>query len=241
MEFAGRIQTSILPEFTPAIGGYDTGAGLRQSQEVGGDFYFFMPLLSGPGRTAFIIADVMDKGLPAATYALMTVSKLHSILSLYGRATPATTLMELNLELRHLIKEDTFITCHIVELDSNSHRVKYAIMGHPPMIAQDQDGNPLIGILRGSHPLNMVDDPDITFGSLDFPPGATIVLYTDGLTEQHGDFGRPELESLVSENRDLPAQELCDQIMGGMDGSGKYDPRNDDCAVVVLKRRLTDG
>jgi serine phosphatase RsbU (regulator of sigma subunit) len=182
----------------------------------------------------------MDKGLPAAVYALATLSKIHSILSLYSRATPEKTLMELNLELRHLIKEDTYITAQIVEIDSDLHTVKYAVMGHPPMIAMGMDGNSLLDRVSDSQPLNMVDDPDIAFGRFGLPPGALIALYTDGITEQHDSndiyFGLPKLTNLLREYRHCPAQKICDLVMDRVDEFCDGIPPSDDRTIMVIKR-----
>jgi sigma-B regulation protein RsbU (phosphoserine phosphatase) len=80
LDVARRIQTSFLPECCPDTAGWELATVWRSARKVSGDFYDFFPLPPTPeenvaqparlreGRTGVVIADVADKGVPAALF-----------------------------------------------------------------------------------------------------------------------------------------------------------------------------
>ncbi len=68
LELAHDIQKTLLPQEAPALEGYQVAYRWRSAREVGGDFFDFFRL--GPFRLGLLIADVSDKGIPAALYMM---------------------------------------------------------------------------------------------------------------------------------------------------------------------------
>jgi serine phosphatase RsbU (regulator of sigma subunit) len=71
-----------------------------------------------------------------------------------------------------------------------------------------------------------------------FPPGAAVVLYTDGVIEarRNGElYGTERLDELLGAGRELPAGELARAVLDGC-RSFAGGELSDDCAVVVIKR-----
>ncbi|HJW83606.1 MAG TPA: GAF domain-containing protein, partial [Anaerolineae bacterium] len=62
------IQMSFLPQESPALAGWQFSAFWRAARQVGGDFYDFISLRDGSSRLGIAIADVADKGVPAALF-----------------------------------------------------------------------------------------------------------------------------------------------------------------------------
>ena len=78
LSIGAEIQSQLLPDHCPVIEGIELAACCRPAFQVGGDYYDFMstrPELIGKrkerGRWAFVIGDVMGKGVPAGL--LMTM------------------------------------------------------------------------------------------------------------------------------------------------------------------------
>ena len=68
--------------------------------------------------------------------------------------------------------------------------------------------------------------------------GGAVVLYTDGVLEarrEGGFYGFERLDTLLSEHRDLPAQELAQAVLEDCRSFAEGE-LSDDCAVVVVKR-----
>ena len=64
LRVARTIQQTLLPYEVPELDGWKLAAHWEPASEVGGDFYDFIPL--SDGRLGILIADVTDKGIPAA-------------------------------------------------------------------------------------------------------------------------------------------------------------------------------
>jgi serine phosphatase RsbU (regulator of sigma subunit) len=74
--------------------------------------------------------------------------------------------------------------------------------------------------------------------SVEFPPGATVVLYTDGVVEARADgelFGVPRFDALLAAQRHLPAREIALAALGACRDWSDGE-LTDDFAVVVIKR-----
>jgi sigma-B regulation protein RsbU (phosphoserine phosphatase) len=91
---ARQIQLSLLPKVLPSLPGWEFAAVYRAAHEVGGDFYDFIPINHYTDRLGIIIADVADKGMPAALYMAMARTILRT--SAMSGHSPATVLMRAN-------------------------------------------------------------------------------------------------------------------------------------------------
>jgi len=67
---AYRVQSSLIPEATPEIPGWEFAASWQPAREVSGDYYDFIS--GNEGILNLVIADVTDKGMPAALFMALT-------------------------------------------------------------------------------------------------------------------------------------------------------------------------
>ncbi|WP_101608950.1 PP2C family protein-serine/threonine phosphatase [Amycolatopsis sp. BJA-103] len=139
---------------------------------VGGDWFDVIRLPSG--RTAFVIGDVVGHGVPAATVMGQTRTAIRAYALLELRPS------ELLLRVSQLT-EPGFVTCFYAVHDPEDHSLTYANAGHLPAVLRHPDGR-----------IDQVGEalaPPLGVGSAfaeertDFPPGADLLLYTDGLVE----------------------------------------------------------
>ena len=89
-----KIQLSLLPEKLPEIPGWEFAAVYQSARQVSGDFYDFYDLPGGAGKTGILIADVVDKGVPAALFMALSRTVIRSM-ALNGRG-PAAVLEKAN-------------------------------------------------------------------------------------------------------------------------------------------------
>jgi anti-sigma regulatory factor (Ser/Thr protein kinase) len=174
------LQRSLLPKVV------ETPEGLEVASEylpgggggdVGGDWFDVIPLAGG--RTAFVIGDVMGRGVPAA--AIM--GQLRAAIRAYtvSDLPPGLLLSQLN----HLVLdmgEDLIATCVYAVLDQTENTLAFANAGHLPPGLVTPEGDvqmlehslgPPLGVPGGVHLEHAVA----------FPPGSRMVLFTDGLVE----------------------------------------------------------
>jgi serine phosphatase RsbU (regulator of sigma subunit) len=238
LQVAQRIQASLLPEGTPEIDGYDLAHAWAAAREVGGDFYDFMRLRGD--RLGLLMADVADKGVPAALFMATTSTLLR--ISAQDHETPDGALLHANGWITASNREDMFVTVWYGILDPTSHCVTFANAGHSLALhVRFVDG--AIRQLRPSGvPLGVVENPPIERDNVTLEPGDLLVLYTDGVVDAIDDskeeFGQARLEQVLVDTRDETAQGVIDAVLAAVLGHTRAAPVLDDMTLWVLKRAI---
>ena len=236
---AEELQRSLLPDSLPHIPGlsmaaryFAGGAGTR----VGGDWYDTIALPGG--RVALVIGDVAGRGVDAA--AMM--GQLRSALRAYALdgASPASALERLNRFLLSLAW-DSMATALVLVLEPATGRMTYANAGHPPPLVLGEDGAARSLQDSLSVPLGALDVPGYTEATAPLEPGASLVLYTDGLVEQRDqliDVGIQRLETALVAPGDGAPEGVCDRIVQGTLGD---DGSPDDVTLVIVQAERALG
>jgi hypothetical protein len=126
MELARQVQQSVLPHSFPTTPGFQFAARSIPSRQVGGDFYDIAAL--DENYLAITIADVSDKGMPAALYMVLT----RTLLVAQSRRTisPSQVLREVNQLIQELSNAGMFVTIFYGVLEKSTARLRYARAGH---------------------------------------------------------------------------------------------------------------
>jgi anti-sigma regulatory factor (Ser/Thr protein kinase) len=236
-EAAVTLQRSLLPQeleqpddlrvaATYQPGGTDTA--------VGGDWYDVITL--GAGRTALVIGDVMGRGVRAAA----VMGQLRTAVRAYARLDlPPHEVIQLLDGLTTEIDATQIATCIYAVHDPSEGCLSYASAGHLPILVRDRDGI----ITRAESPTG----PPLgtggwlhTSGSVPLEPGATAVLYTDGLVERRQsdiEEGVAVLEQALTGATGTP-QVICDRLLRALGITAEHD---DDVAVLVLQHPNRTG
>jgi serine phosphatase RsbU (regulator of sigma subunit) len=188
LEAANRIQHSFLPEGHPRIAGLEFFSHYSPAQQVGGDYFDYIPL---PGnRLAVALGDVAGKGIAAA----LMMARLSAAARFCLATTPSVpeAVRQLNRDLSRTFGDDRFATFLVAVLDLEKFSLTLVNAGHlPPLcfraghappepVGEDAAGLPLAGI-------------DYAYEGTQLPlqPGDSVLFYTDGVTEARnpgGDF-----------------------------------------------------
>lgn len=126
LRVARTIQQTLLPKELPALDGWDILAHWQPAREVSGDFYDFLYLEDG--RLGVIIADVTDKGVPAALVMATTRALLRAAAE--RLVAPGDVLARANDVLCPDIPPKMFVTCLYAIIDPATGLVRYANAGH---------------------------------------------------------------------------------------------------------------
>ncbi len=236
---ARGIQESFLPRSAPSHPGWEMGTTWRVAREVGGDFYDFIPLAPGPDgpRWGLVIADVADKGVPAALVMALCRTLLRSVA--ISRIDPGITLTRLNELIIADTQTDLFVSVFYAVWEPGSGRLSYANGGHNPPL--------LFGASRTSrdlpeHGMLLGVDPDASYQthSLTLAPESLLVLFTDGVTEaanpQGEFFGLDRLRRLILDRDDWQAQAVAESIATSVLAFSGESYLADDLTAVVLRR-----
>ncbi len=246
LEVARRIQSSFLPEACPPFPGWDLAALWCSARQVSGDFYDFIPLppASGSppesgGRLGLIIADVADKGVPAALFMALSRTLIRTM-AIDGRP-PAAAIARANDLILADARSELFVTVFYAILQPHSGDVSYVNAGHlPPLWVHAEDGR--VEELR-THDMALAVLPGIAFTEqqVHLAVGDLLVLYTDGVTDaSNADgemLGRQRLAEIISAHRSQSAEELVHTIDEFVNNFVGNIPQYDDITVVVAKRK----
>jgi serine phosphatase RsbU (regulator of sigma subunit)/PAS domain-containing protein len=236
---AATLQHAILPRQLPAVPGlalaarYDpAGHGV----DIGGDWYDAFELTDG--RLVVVVGDVGGHGIPAAA-AMGQLRNAARAYALEGHE-PNAIMTRLNLVLDRG-DEAAIATVVCAVVDPTTGVVRWCSAGHPPPLLLEAGDVRLLEQLHG--PLLGADSGTLFSGSeLQLAPGATLLLYTDGLLEHRTrslDAGLDELRAVAA--RSAPAgiataaglERFCDALVAGV---LPETVREDDLCVLALTR-----
>jgi len=231
-----HIQRRLLPAKEPTVAGYELFSGYQSCFEVGGDYYDFIE--KEDGKLALVIADISGKGVGAAILMAVLQASLRALVNIV--AEPAELIRQLNKVLVKSSPDNKFATIFYAELNKETHELEYVSGGHnPSLLAQGDEilelcsSGPVVGIV-----------PSATFSShkVKMLPGATLVLYTDGVTELNDElgeeFGTERLAAVVRESRNEDLRWLVERVHEKMVAFARSHRFDDDTTLLVLRRLL---
>jgi sigma-B regulation protein RsbU (phosphoserine phosphatase) len=231
---ARSIQQSFLPQKPPLLEGYDIAGANFPSEEVGGDYFDFVPIVEGQWGIA--IADVSGKGIPAAL--LMAGFRASLIAEIRNNYAIRTIFRKVNNVLREMTSRDNFITGCYGVLDSRNRVFTFSNAGHnPPILLRASgeverlaEGGPLIGVIQDAK----YQERPIWLGN-----GDLLMLFTDGVTESMRadgeEFGEERLIDLMRSTRELPASEIVQRIHNEVSEFAGERKRLDDVTLIAVK------
>ena len=235
LEVAQEIQASFLPESYPALPGWEIAAHWRSARSVGGDFYDFLRLPNG--NLGLVIADVADKGIPAALF--MALSRTLVRVSALTDRGPAQALERTNELILSDVHSDLFVTVFYVIIDPSTGQVRYSSAGHNPPLLVRADGQVETLHCRGIA-LGVLDEIHLREKETHLDPGDVLVLYTDGVTEAinaaEEEFDVERLTSVATASRHEPASEILVNVDRAVTAFVDGQPQFDDLTMVVAKR-----
>ncbi|SET73753.1 SpoIIE family protein phosphatase [Geodermatophilus poikilotrophus] len=182
---AETLQLSLLPAQLPALerlalaAHYLPGA---EGTQAGGDWYDVVELADH--RVAIAVGDVVGQG-PAAAAVMGQLRSALSAAVLQG-CGPAEAL-ELLDRFAARLPGALASTAACLVVDGTAGTVRWARAGHPPALLVTSDGAQLLDGAGSGAVLGAPGRRPYTEGTVEITPGATLLLYTDGLVERRGE------------------------------------------------------
>ena len=236
IQLAQEIQRTFLPEKLPKIPGWEIDVRWRPAMQVGGDFYDVIPI--DRMHLGLVVADVSDKGLPAAL--TMTVARTLIHAAAQSAHSPAETLEQVNRMLLESSSQGLFVTVFYAILDLVTGQLEYTNAGHNLPLILRKNNNQVIWLEKGAMPLGVEAGLVLEDKTLQIRPGDHLVMYTDGVTEARSPvdaiFGEGRLYGLLrtySWQDDLPLIEMLDSKL--LEFQATAQP-SDDVTIYVVRR-----
>ncbi|TFV88037.1 GAF domain-containing protein [Blastococcus sp. CT_GayMR16] len=240
-QLAEALQRSLLTD-PPATGAAEIVVRYVPAAEaarVGGDWYD--AFRHRDGTPVLVIGDVVGHDTAAAA-AMGQLRALLRGIAHYSGAGPAEVLRGLDEAIADM-HTDTLATAAVAQLepavkDGSSRRLRWANAGHPPPILVAPDGSAtVLGGPIGDLMLGVDCSAERPESVIDVLPGATVLLYTDGLIERRGstlDEGMARLVEHLGTLAGEPLEDFCDALLERM----VQGTPQDDVAIVAV--RLAD-
>jgi serine phosphatase RsbU (regulator of sigma subunit) len=237
IEYARKIQLSMLPQAPPDISWLDLSAASLPATEVGGDYYDTFRLT--PSRVVVVIADVSGHGLASG----LLLSGVRSCLYLLEEdlASP-DVLGRLDRMVRRTTDRRTYVTLLLAVVDHESGRLTVTSAGHPPLLHYRAASGTVEAVGSGAPPLGTFGGARYVRDEVPIAAGDLLVVYTDGVTEMRNDqvvdYGDERLCRAVA--RAAPqatARQVRDSVLSDLANFKGSAEQADDITLVVARLR----
>jgi serine phosphatase RsbU (regulator of sigma subunit)/putative methionine-R-sulfoxide reductase with GAF domain len=190
------------------------------------------------GRTGVVIADVADKGVPAALFMALCRTLVRTM-AMDGRP-PNAAVRRANDLIMADARSGLFVTLFYGILGPDSGEIVYVNAGHlPPILVRAESGN-IEELQTGDAALGLLPGFEYSLQSAHLDVGDVLILYTDGVTEATDThqqmFGKRRLIEAIRSHRGQTAQELVETVIAAVDEFVGEASQSDDLTLVVLKR-----
>lgn len=237
-ELVKVLQRHLLP-VVPPVAGLDVAVGYEPATEhlgFGGDWYDVVVL--DEHRSVYVVGDIAGHGIEAAAEMAQVRATINALVRL------GVGLDEL-LGLAHQpisVLGHAFVGTAVVAIvDTTADECTFVCAGHPPPVLRTPHDATRVLDGATAPPLGMRPSRPCTPGTVAFPPGSTLVLYSDGLVERRGEALDDGIARLVGA-LDIDPHGTADAILDALGNTllPAGGARLDDVAAVVVKRRDDD-
>jgi len=239
LETAREVQSKLLPRSSPNLSGYDIAGICIPTDEIGGDYFDYIPL--SHNRLGLAVADVSGHGIPAAM--VMTAFRALLRTKARGKSRPANIASTIDRLLPEFTGNQHFVTVIYAVLEAPSGNLTYISCGHPPPLLLRSNGevetlnrhNPALGFALGIFQSLHYSDEKINLAA-----GDILVLYTDGAVElmnhKNESFGIQRMVQVIRENQQLAAAEIILKVIQATSAFSEDYGFLDDFTLVIVRR-----
>jgi serine phosphatase RsbU (regulator of sigma subunit)/anti-sigma regulatory factor (Ser/Thr protein kinase) len=227
------MQRTLLPDALPQLPGLRFSAKYLPGDselKVGGDWYDVFQLANG--RLAFVIGDVVGRGVRAAAVMAEIRTALRAYLM---EGHELAEVMSLLNDLLVSMGRHRSATAAILGLDVERGELEVVSAGHLPALLVDPDGEPCFLEQRQGLPLGIRTHGDYVCERYAFPIGSVLLLYTDGLIERRResiDRGLVRLQTAAKRAAVTEDASFADRIYRLMQDHGSSE---DDIAMLAIE------
>ena len=241
LNVASGIQKSILPTEFPSSREYQVYGSMEPARNVGGDFFDVVRLEND--RIGLAIADVSDKGVPAALFMMSSRTWMKG--AAISSPEPRVVLEEVNALLHEENETQMFVTVLYAVYDPETGEFTYASGGHDAPLLVRPDGSTELLPLTGGIALGIIPDLEYNQNTVTLKYGETLVLYTDGVTEAMNNegeqFGVERLREVFRDSAPGNSDEAAEMIFDAVNEFAGGAAQSDDITCLTLRRSETSA
>ena len=236
---ASQIQQSILPTRFAEHAEYQVFGYMEPARNVGGDFFDLIALEGG--RVGLAVADVSDKGVPAALFMMSSRTLLKG--AAIGNSRPNEVLSTVNDLLHEDNDASMFVTVFYGAYEPRTGELIYANGGHNSPLLVHADGSSSMLPLTDGIAIGLVPGIGYKQDTVILTRGDVLILYTDGVTEaMNGDyqeFGIEPLQEIFAASPPKSAKEATETVFNAIKEFVGDTAQSDDITCLTVRR--TEG
>jgi serine phosphatase RsbU (regulator of sigma subunit) len=234
LALAHDVQMSMLPREMPPRPDVALAARLKPARSIGGDLYDFV--IDGD-RLWFIVADVAGKSIAAALY--MAIARTLFRATARGDAAVVDVAARMNQELCRDNEGMMFVTAVVGCLHLAEGALMLVDAGHNPAVIVGAGGEFEVPVVPKGIALGILPQAAYAEARIRLAPGATLVLYTDGLPDARGAagemFGEDRLHcAIAAAGADTPVR-IVAAVMNAVERFAAGVPQDDDLTILAVR------
>jgi sigma-B regulation protein RsbU (phosphoserine phosphatase) len=243
LQVGREVQASFLPKKLPELKGWQMARRFFPARQVSGDFFDVFEIRRD--MVALIIADVCDKGVPAALYMALSRSMLRAFAqqnyslswakSLWSDTASAAKHQNVTFELdsaplREGLKRANdylvlnhgdltmFATTFFALLNTRTGQLLYVNAGHNPPVILSAEGSIRTALKPTGPVLGVMENMPFTIGQDKLAAGETLFMYTDGVPDGRDINGHFFSEARLRDLLQKRPVEAAEEIMQRVEG-----------------------
>jgi sigma-B regulation protein RsbU (phosphoserine phosphatase) len=236
LQMAFEVQSSLIPKETPHFLNWEFAAYWQPAREVAGDYYDFIQKENG--KLGLVIADVTDKGMPAALFMALTRSIVRA--SFNQSKSPARAITMANRLICEDSTGDMPVTLFLCQFDSNQEEIIYVNAGHNPPLHYHAELDAFSELKRTGMALGVESQVKYNHNSQIVRAGDFIVFYTDGvidaITPENEEFGQERFLQVLHDHCSDPPGKIISAVKEAIRDFITYNAPFDDITIVIVRR-----
>jgi len=240
LELAAEVQKSLLPQKSPQIRGLDIAGRALSCDEIGGDYFDYLPGLNCPdGHLGIVVGDVTGHGVDAAL--LMTTARAFLRMRAAQCGDPSQIITEMNRHLAlDVLNTGRFMTLFYLSIEPAQRQLCWVRAGHTPAVIYDP-ARKEFSELKGDGLALGVEETLVYqhYLKTGLAAGQVIVVGTDGIWEacdRDGKmYGQERFRDIIRRHAHLPANNIVEAVYDDVNHFTLGRKRQDDMTLVVVK------
>lgn len=231
---ARRLHLALLPKRVPPLPHLDIAVHMRSATEVGGDYYDFAS--ADDGALTIALGDATGHGLKAGIFGAIAKSYFQT---LANRSQPREILETMSGAFLNLGLPAMYMCLMLLQIVDR--RVCIVGAGMPAFFVQRRQAKTVERVEVAGTPLGVRCEPSFDTRILDFDPGTTMLLFSDGLPElldaHDRELGEKAIGECLASASDSSADETLTRVLALADAWGGGRAAADDVTVMVISAR----
>lgn len=240
LELAAEVQKSLLPQKSPQIKGLDIAGRALSCDEIGGDYFDYLPGLNCPDKQfGIVVGDVTGHGVDAAL--LMTTARAFLRMRAAQCGDPSQIITEMNRHLAlDVLNTGRFMTLFYLSIEPAQRQLFWVRAGHSPAVIYDPTWKEF-SELKGDGLALGVEETFVYqhYLKTGLAAGQVIVIGTDGIWEacdRDGKmYGQDRFRDIIRRNAHRPARAIISAVYDDVNRFSLGHKRQDDMTLVVVK------